>query len=213
SGDQTQEKSLLAKVQSFETFKREKTSTAFRKISSKSKKKKYDDEKEQVSINVGIMYFDQKKCELRPKWGKRLPLKIESNASYHSVLEHGLNKWKAFRKSDIQEDGVYLLLLEDGSQATFIPSHEGKEFFTDCRYREELGKSYQRICLYLCTEEDYNVSVGLCDIAEKNSESESEDQQMPQVVETTNIIKSDGVLFASQSLLGPTHVTVPVQRF
>ncbi|XP_006815641.1 uncharacterized protein LOC102807520 [Saccoglossus kowalevskii] len=78
----------------------------------------------------------------------------------------------------MQEDKTYLLLLEDGTQATFIPGQQSKEFFSLCRYREELGKDYQRICMYLCTEKDYNISEGVYEVSGKENDSRPDDARL-----------------------------------
>ena len=45
-----------------------------------------------------------------------------------------------------------MFVYEDGSQALFLPGT--KEFFTLKRYKNETGKDYKRIVLYLCTNDD-----------------------------------------------------------
>ena len=51
---------------------------------------------------------------------------------------------------------MYCLLLENGKEALFLPG--GKEFFTLKRYREEVGKEFSKIILYLCTRSDFDTS-------------------------------------------------------
>ena len=53
------------------------------------------------------------------------------------------------------QNKAYVLLYEDGNRALFMPGGN-KEFFDLSKYKEELGRDYRRICLYLCTEEDFN---------------------------------------------------------
>ena len=87
--------------------------------------------------------------------GKKLPIKVNPNAGYMEILESGVNKWKAFHK-DFMDDGIqYKLLFEDGTEARSLPG-QTKEFFTLSRYKEELGRDYRRITLFLCTEEQYH---------------------------------------------------------
>lgn len=107
-----------------------------------------------MTINIGIMQFDRKSMALKPKWGKRLPLKTKRNASYKDILENGLAKWKVFNKAMIEENENYMLLYDDGSEAIFLPG-QGKQFFVLSRYKEELGRDYRRIVLFLCKEEDF----------------------------------------------------------
>ena len=53
------------------------------------------------------------------------------------------------------QDKEYVLLYEDGNQALFMTGGH-KEFFDLSKYKEELGRGYRRICLYPCTEEDFD---------------------------------------------------------
>ena len=114
------------------------------KVSNKSQ------EPESMTINIGLMLFDEKVMGLKAKWGK----KITPGASYIEILEMGLAKWKAFHKDYVREGLEYKLLFEDGTEARFLPG-QSKEFFTLSRYKEELGRDYRRITLFLCTEEDF----------------------------------------------------------
>ena len=141
----------FGKTKSFAEWKADKASSAFRK---KSKVSNKSQEPESVTINIGLMLFDEKVMGLKAKWGKKLPIKITPSASYIEILEMGLAKWKAFHKDYVREGLEYKLLFEDGTEARFLPG-QSKEFFTLSRYKEELGRDYRRITLFLCTEEDF----------------------------------------------------------
>ena len=141
----------FGKTKSFAEWKADKSSSNFRK---KSKVSKKSQEPESVTINIGLMLFDEKVMGLKAKWGKKLPIKITPRASYIEILEMGLAKWKAFHNDYILEGSEYKLLFEDGTEARFLPG-ESKEIFTLSRYKEELGRDYRRITLFLCTEEDF----------------------------------------------------------
>ena len=66
----------------------------------------------------------------------------------------GLAKWKPFHKDYVREGLEYKLLFEDETEARFLPG-QSKEFFTLSRYKEELGRDYRRITLFLCREEEF----------------------------------------------------------
>lgn len=66
----------------------------------------------------------------------------------------GFAKWKAFHKDYFREGLEYKLLFEDGMEARFLPG-QSKELFTLSQYKEELGRDYRQITLFLCTEEDF----------------------------------------------------------
>ena len=52
------------------------------------------------------------------------------------------------------EDGEnYMLSYDNGNEAMFMPG-QTQDFFVLSKYREELGRDYRRIVLFLCTEEN-----------------------------------------------------------
>lgn len=97
---------------------------------------------------------------LKPKRGKRLALKVLVSAPYVTLRENAVEKWKAYY-SNLYLEEDYVLLLENGKEAMFLPGSH-KEFFSLKRYQEELGKDFKRITLYLCTKADFKLSEGLC---------------------------------------------------
>ena len=70
--------------------KSEKQASEFR---SKKKAPKKDDNKE-VTINIGLKRFDDE--DLKTVRGKRLPIAVHANATYATILEKAVAKWKAF---------------------------------------------------------------------------------------------------------------------
>ncbi|KAI4814403.1 hypothetical protein KUCAC02_003599 [Chaenocephalus aceratus] len=67
--------------------------------------------------------------------------------------------------------GPYVLLYPDGTKITNIPGTEVP--FTLNKYKEVVGKAYQRITLYICTAEDFFTSS-----QETSSESNSSDSEV-----------------------------------
>lgn len=96
---------------SFESYVTAKSSEKSEKQASEfcSKKKapKKDDNKE-VSINIGF------------KWFECLPIAVPANATYATILEKAVAKWKAFDRQ-FQTTKEYVLLYEDGIHTLFIP--------------------------------------------------------------------------------------------
>jgi hypothetical protein len=107
-----------------------------------------------VQIMIGLMEMNTKEMRLKPKRGKRIGLSVSSKVSYCVILDKAVEKWKAFN-SDVYDDETedYVLLLENSKPAQFLP---GNEHFTLHRYHEEVGRDYNKIVLYLCTETDLN---------------------------------------------------------
>ena len=130
----------------------------------KSAKGKRDDKKGandemEVIIFIGLVEWNESNECLKRKHGKRMALKVKKDDPPAVLLQKALDKWKAYFSNcyDNQED--YVLLLEDYKEAMFLPGST-KEFFTLDRYREELGKDFKRITLFLCTLSDFRMSEG-----------------------------------------------------
>lgn len=86
----------------------------------------------------------------KPIRGKCLPLQVEPQWSSEKLLAAAWKKLKDFNQD--LKDGEYVLLYPDGSQIKHIPGTETP--FTIEKYKEAIGKAYQRITLYICTLED-----------------------------------------------------------
>ena len=181
------------KTRSFEDYmackkKQQQSGSKFR-----PKKKVKVNPDELVTINIGQM----RNCgnDLKPIWGKRLPIQVVKSAGYARILSKGMEKWAAFdRKFDPEED--YVLLFEDGSHAVYLPGQE--EDFQLEKYKTELGKDYKRITMYLCTTADFEMSE---DNNPTNSElSFSTPINMPES-SSANDFESASVITPSRSFL------------
>jgi hypothetical protein len=109
---------------------------------------------------------------LKPARGKRVALKISNKAPYAEVQSKGREKWKAYHSNDFAEDEEYSLVYQDGQEALFLPGT--REFFTLKRYKEESGKDYKRITLYLCSKDDLRRNENFNIESEEFEESEDE---------------------------------------
>ena len=97
---------------------------------------------------------------LKPKRGKRIALSVSNKAPCNVILEKALDKFKAYHSDIVDTNEDYVLLLENGEEAQFIPGSGHKEFFSLKRYKEDLGKDYAKIVLYLCRMSDFLVNTG-----------------------------------------------------
>ncbi len=86
--------------------------------------------------------------------GKSLPFDIQLHWSSEQLLAVAVKKQIDFNQ-DIQ-DVVHVLLYPDGRQVKNIPGTDDP--FTVQKYKEAIGKSYQKITLYICTAEDFETS-------------------------------------------------------
>ena len=138
------------KCLSFEQFaakKRQERSTHFR--TSKTKVKSKDTEPNAL-INIGLMKYVTTDTTT-PVRGKSLPLKVNKDGPYAEVFSKALIKREAYDKS-FNTKLSWNLVYPDGQLCTTLPG-QAEQKFTVRKYKEDLGKPYNRITLYLCPEE------------------------------------------------------------
>ena len=117
-------------------------------VSSKSAKKaKKENSESEVTIHIGLIRLKDE--ELKVIRGSTLPLKVLPSIGAEELLRKGTEKIVKFN-SDLSLYGAtsFTLLYPDRTEVKCLPG--GTEPFTLQRYKEELGKSYNRITLYLC---------------------------------------------------------------
>ena len=114
------------------------------------------DKEEEVAIAIGLMEFNEKESKLKPVRGKRVMLRTSNRAPYADIRTQAEAKFTAFHSNCYKGGEEYRLLYESGKDAQFLPGTT--EFFSLKRYKEEIGKDYKSIVLYLCTNEDLNAS-------------------------------------------------------
>ena len=117
-------------------------------VSKKSVKKvKKENNESEVTIHIGLIRLKDE--ELKVIRGSTLPLKVLPSIGAEELLRKRAEKIVKFN-SDLSLYGVTscALLYPDRTEVKCLPG--GTEPFTLQRYKEELGKSYNRITLYLC---------------------------------------------------------------
>ena len=83
--------------------------------------KKQIDKEMEVQIMTGMMYFCEKGMLLKPKRGKRIALSVSNKAPYNVILEKAVDKFKAYHSDIFDTSEDYVLLIENGEEAQFIP--------------------------------------------------------------------------------------------
>ncbi|KAM3623428.1 uncharacterized protein V6R79_011030 [Siganus canaliculatus] len=105
-----------------------------------------------VKICIGVMRLNG--GSLKPVRGKSLPLDVQPQWSSEKLLAAAVKKQTDFNQD--MQDAVHILLYPDGRQVTNIPGTD--EPFTVQKYKDAIGKAYQKITLYICTAEDFETS-------------------------------------------------------
>ena len=109
-----------------------------------------------VIVNVGIMTRDNFGL-WKPVRGKKLPIKIEDNATAEMLKQTAISK-HASHDQLFGEFEDYVLLYPDGKEVLLLPGAPGgqSKFFTLDEYKEELCKPYSQLTFYLCLSSVYN---------------------------------------------------------
>ncbi|KAM4532095.1 uncharacterized protein V3H82_025949 isoform 1-T1 [Fundulus diaphanus] len=107
----------------------------------------------------------QKNC-LKPQRGRTITLLTNPDVSPTPLLSLAVKKMKDFNQ--YLKDGPFLLLYPDGTEVINIPGTQTP--FTLAAYKAELGKPYQRICLFLCSRNDFEEVGKLSDLSDSDPE-------------------------------------------
>ena len=136
--------------QKYAAKKSEERSTHFRSSGSKRRGQKKKEEDPFALINIGVMRFLGPDVTT-PIRGKTLPLKVRKDCGYAELFTEALVKRQAHDQT-FDARTSWKLVYPDGQLAINLPGQEEEEF-TLRKYKEDLGKPYNRITLYLCPEE------------------------------------------------------------
>ena len=79
-------------------------------------------------------------------------MKVKPTANAQCILDKGLTK-HANRDKKVHEGLEYVLLYPDHSEVINVPGRN-EEFILE-KYREDLGKSYNRITLFIAPKSDF----------------------------------------------------------
>ena len=128
------------------------------------KKRKVDENKDSatakvVTIKVGIVTYREDTGTLKPVRGSLLAVSIPVSSNSNDVRARAVEKLSRFNQTISSCASMYYLLYPDFTRAEKLPGTE--EDFLLCRYKQELGKPYERITLYLCKSVDYLSNQGI----------------------------------------------------
>lgn len=98
-------------------------------------------------------------------------MRVLPTVDYVTLLQQAKEKRKNFNSNIYDENQVYHLLYEDGSHAIWVPGTGRKEKFTLKRYKEEIGKDYKRITMFLCTDCEFKLVQDISDEESNDDES------------------------------------------
>lgn len=106
-----------------------------------------------VTVNIGFMKYENgslKKCR-----GKTLPIFVPVTATANLIKEKAVRK-HANHDRMIHEGLDYALLYQDGSEVINLPGTTDP--FVLEKYKEDLGRNYNRITLFIANKGDFVLS-------------------------------------------------------
>ena len=141
----------------FEEFKKRKDTERSSRFQPKKKLKasstvsKTKAKETEVVINIGFLKLEAsgnlKRCR-----GKTLPVKVKPTANAQCILDKGVTKHSNHDKK-IHEGLEYVLLYPDHSEVVNLPGTT-EQFILE-KYREDVGKAYNRITLFIAQINDF----------------------------------------------------------
>lgn len=139
----------------------------------------------EVLITIGLMEYDHTASDNpRRVFGKTFPVKVTPDMTYDQVLEKSLTKWENYDRTFCRERG-YVLVYPDGKLARTIPGSSDE--FIMGKYKEELGKPYSRINMYLCPaapkEKERGSETLITDLLDRREVNDVELQEMTEMPE------------------------------
>ena len=94
--------------------------------------------------------------QIKARRGKRIACRIVNTDTRATVLIKAERKWRQHHPDIYDENEEYRLLYESGVEVKTIPGSD--ESFVLHKYKEEIGKDYKRIVLYLCKKSDIDAA-------------------------------------------------------
>ncbi|RVE75113.1 hypothetical protein OJAV_G00013570 [Oryzias javanicus] len=120
----------------------------------------------EISVKISVAVMERKAGKLKPVRGTALPLVVNPELDAAHLRTAAVQKLQDFYIN--LKIGSCFLLYPDGTEIINIPGTETP--FTVRRYKEALGKPYQRITVYICSPEDFMN----CSKSSSDSDSDSE---------------------------------------
>ena len=103
------------------------------------------------------MHVNNEQTELKIRRASLLPISVRKAATDVTVKRIAVEKHMAHNKSLRAESAElkteWILLYPDFDPVLYIPG--SKECFSVQKYKESIGKPYNRVNLYLCRRRDY----------------------------------------------------------
>lgn len=158
----------------FTEFRKRKESDRQKHFNTKSKasgKRKTDetDKEKLVTCKIAFMTYREDTGCLKLVRGSQHSLSISPAINAYELRRKAVEKLSRFNRSLSNYPEHYCLLYPDLTLVCMIPGTETP--FTLKQYKEDLGKPYERLTLYICKLEDYLANEGIDEDEDDNLSS------------------------------------------
>lgn len=189
---QSKKSTPRARALSYEDFRKRKAEDRSSKFKSKTGKQPKVEREEK--INIGIMVWNTDSCVLSTKRGSILPLLVDPDIDAETLKKKAVEKQHRFHSGIVKSDNPfgYRLLFPDKQLVEDKLPWQNTQF-TLRSYKDELGKPYSRITLYLCTSLDYLSHLGTS--SSDSDESDMDGKQNDDCSSTTTNVKVHKLTF------------------
>ena len=166
-------------IMTFHQFQRKKEGTRRSHFQPKSAKKQ---KLKEVKIKIGLITYRAEHDELRVSRGSSTnhAVSVPPYADVSEVIKKAVEKHSRFNRKLSDNPEEYYLLYPDKTRVDKLPGME--EDFTVERFKEELGKPYDRITLYLCKVTDFGNNM-TSELAKVLGDVASEDEIEDTIIE------------------------------
>ena len=139
-------------IMTFQQFHSKKENTRRSQFQPKSAKKQ---KLKEVKIKIGLITYRAEHGELKVSRGSSTnhTISVSPSAGVSELIKKAVEKHSRFNRKLSDRADEYYLLYPDKSRVDKLPGTQ--EDFTMERFKEELGKPYDRITLYLCKVTDF----------------------------------------------------------
>lgn len=122
------------------------------KPSSKKPKKSKEVKETEVSINIGVKKYNTGNAVLKTSRGRTLPIRVSPTAGSSAILEKAVKKHED-HNNNMMKGQHHVLLYPDNTEVINVPGSNKPFVLKD--YRDEVGKSFSRLTLYIAVHSDF----------------------------------------------------------
>mgnify|MGYP002803435391 CR=1 FL=1 len=143
----------------FQRFKKNDRQKHFKSKASGKRKSNENDKDKLVTCKIALMTYREDTGSLKLVRGSQHALSVPPATNAFELKRKAVEKLSRFNRSLTNYSEHYCMLYPDLMLVCMIPVTQKP--FTLKEYKDELGKPYERLTLYICKHEDYLANEGI----------------------------------------------------